>query len=180
MNPNTALLVVNPQVGLMAGPSPVYQSANVLERIQRLLAKARASANPIIYIQHDGACGSILEIDSPGWQIHPALAPDEEDWIIYKRGSDAFYGTSLQADLHAMRIEHLIIMGCKTECCIDATSRRAISLGYDVTLVKDAHTTTDSPLLTAAQIISHHNYTLNQFGIPGHVITVKESGEISL
>jgi hypothetical protein len=34
-------------------------------------------------------------------------------------------------------------------------------LGYRVTLVKDGHTTYDTPILSAAQIIKHHNHTLD-------------------
>jgi nicotinamidase-related amidase len=180
MGTNTALLIMNPQVGLMAGRTPAYQSSEVLERIRHLLASARASDTLVIYIQHDGDHGSLLEAHSPGWQIHPALAPKAEDCIIYKRLPDAFYGTPLHTDLLALQIKHLVVVGYKTECCIDTTSRRATSLGYDVTLVRDAHTTMDTPVLTAAQIIAHHNYILDQFGTPWHVITVKESSEITL
>jgi nicotinamidase-related amidase len=51
----------------------------------------------------------------------------------------------------------------QTECCIDATCRRAFSLGYDVTLVKDAHGTWDKDDISAARIIAHHNEVLDSW-----------------
>lgn len=62
--------------------------------------------------------------------------------------------------------------------CVDTTSRVAISRGYDVTLVRDAHTTSDSEVLTAAQIVAHHNYTLDDFGTDEHVIVTKATQDI--
>jgi hypothetical protein len=38
--------------------------------------------------------------------------------------------------------------------------RAAVALGYQVTLLSDAHSTFDSPVLTAEQIVAHHNSTL--------------------
>jgi nicotinamidase-related amidase len=65
-----------------------------------------------------------------------------------------------------------------TEYCVDTTCRRATSLGYDVTLAGDAHLTRDNEVLTAANIIAHHNSVLNDFGAGGHVVSVKLTDEI--
>ena len=48
-------------------------------------------------------------------------------------------------------------------------------MGYDVTLVKDAHTTEDydDAVLTAAQRIDYHNEILDGFRTDGHSIRVK-------
>ncbi|NMC12554.1 MAG: hypothetical protein GYA34_06690 [Chloroflexi bacterium] len=43
---------------------------------------------------------------------------------------------------------------------MDTTCRRAYSLGYDVTLIKDAHSTWNTDVLEAPQIIAHHNQVL--------------------
>ncbi len=48
------------------------------------------------------------------------------------------------------------------------TTRRALGLGYPVTLIADAHSTLDNRVLTAAQITAHHNETLaniSSFGV---------------
>jgi Isochorismatase family len=57
-------------------------------------------------------------------------------------------------------VDRLVITGIQTEMCVDSTCRAAAALGYKVTLVSDAHTTFDSPVLPAEKIIAHHNRTL--------------------
>lgn len=53
------------------------------------------------------------------------------------------------------------MMGCKTEHCVDTAVRTATVNHFDVTLVGDGHSTSDSAILTAEQIILHHNETLH-------------------
>lgn len=38
------------------------------------------------------------EIGSPGWQIHPAILPNQQDLVLRKPETDAFYGTSLREE----------------------------------------------------------------------------------
>lgn len=64
-----------------------------------------------------------------------------------------------------------------TEFCVDTTCRRALSLGFDVTLVSDADTTKDA-LLPAEQIIKHHNSILPAVAHPDRRLIVKPSREI--
>jgi nicotinamidase-related amidase len=173
----TALLIVDTQVGLLELiPAEVQRS--VLPRIRTLIAKARASGIPVIYIQHDGPRGHPLETDTKGWEIYPALTPADGEHVIRKRESDSFFGTTLQRELEKRGITHLIIAGGMTEYCVDTTCRRATSLGYDVTLASDAHLTRDNGVLTAANIIAHHNFVLDDFGAGDHVIRVKPAEEI--
>jgi hypothetical protein len=47
-----------------------------------------------------------------------------------------------------------------------------------VTLVADAHTTTDTESLTAEQIIAHHNSLLDGFDAGEHSIGVRPANEI--
>lgn len=178
MSRNTALLIIDVQVGIIDGFS-AYRGREVLEQINKLIAQARASNMPIIYVQHDGEAGHPLEVDSEGWQIHSAIEPCGEDLIIRKRASDSFFETTLQRELDARGIKKLIVAGCMTEYCVDTTSRRAITMGYDVTLVSDAHTTIDNQLLTAAQIIAHHNALLDGFDAGKHVITVTPAEKVT-
>ena len=176
MTRDCALLVIDVQVGIIEGLH-AYRGREVLEQINRLLAKARASNTPIIYVQHDGEAGHPLEAGTPGWEIHPDIKPHEDEFVIRKRASDSFFETTLQQELEAGSIKHLVVTGCMTEYCVDTTSRRAISLGFDVTLVSDAHTTVDNKLLTAAQIIAHHNALLDGFDAGEHAIAVKRTDE---
>ena len=109
-----------------------------------------------------------------------AISPLPGEPVIRKKASDSFFETQLAAELQAREAAHLIIAGAMTEYCVDTTCRRAVTLGYDVTRVADAHLTRDTPVLTAAQIIAHHNLLLNGFGAGNHSINVIPTGEISL
>src|SRR6476660_85961 len=149
MSHNSALMVIDVQVGILE-VMRAYRGSEVLDRINELLAGARGAQLPIIYVQHDGEAGHPLEVGSDGWQIHPAIKPHAEDLIIRKQASDSFFETRLQQELAARAVNHLIVAGCMTEYCVDTTVRRAVSIGYDVTLVADAHTTIDNKRLTAA------------------------------
>ena len=157
---------------------PAEVQSSVLPRIRTLIAKAHASAIPVIYIQHDGPKGHPLETHTKGWEIHPLLEPADAEPVIEKRESDSFFETTLQQELEKKGITHLIISGGMTEYCVDTTCRRAASAGYDVTLAGDAHFTRDNGVLTAANIIAHHNFVLDDFGAGDHMVRVKPADEI--
>ena len=178
MNANTALLIIDVQVGIIEGFG-AYRGREVLQQINDMRSKARAANVPIIYVQHNGEKGHPLEPGTKGWLIHPEIDPEEGELVIRKRASDSFFETTLQRELDARGIKHLVIAGCMTEYCVDTTSRRAITLGYDVTLVSDAHTTVDNERLTAAQIIAHHNAILDGFDAGPHAITLKPAEDVT-
>jgi nicotinamidase-related amidase len=170
---HTALLVIDVQVCNFEESDPVYGGSDLLSKIGGLIARARAAGVPVVYVQHCGPEGAIDEPGTPGWEIHPAVAPTEGEVAIQKHHPDAFQHTDLQRELESRGVEGLIITGIQTEYCVDTTCRRAYSLGYDVTLVKDAHSTWDTDHLTAPQIIAHHNEVLG-----GWFTTLREASEI--
>ena len=73
--------------------------------------------------------------------------------------------------------EHLVSMGCKTEHCIDTAVRTATVNHFDVTLVGDGHSTADSSILSAEQIISHHNDILHGHYNVDHFSVVRTAQE---
>ena len=156
-----ALLVIDIQLGMFDAPGqpPVPGGERLLERIGDLIEEARGAGVPVVYVQHCEPEGP-LEEGSEGWKIHPRIAPLDGDVIVKKRTPDSFLDTTLREELGSRNIESLVLAGMQTEYCVDTTCRRAFSLGYDVTLAKDAHGTWDSDDLSAAQIIAHHNEVL--------------------
>lgn len=178
MRTDTALIIVDVQTALVDGTNPVYRLDALLKNISTLIAQARTTGTPIIYIQDN----DVDEIGSLGWQIHQAIAPASGDLVIRKPETDAFYATTLQQELDARGLKHLIVVGCKSEVCVDATCRKAIDLGYDVTLASDAHSTTDNAVLRAPQIIAYHNYILQMVWSDAHgkvvEVSVKPTSDI--
>jgi nicotinamidase-related amidase len=170
---NTALLLIDAQVNMFAEHYPVFEAEPLLRKLASLLSKARAAHLSIVYVQNNGGEGDPDMPGTPGWQIHPALAPATGDLVIQKHTPDSFHETNLQSELEARRIRRLIIAGMQTEMCIDATCRRAHALGYEVTLVSDAHGTFDGDGLTASQIIARYNEALRA------VVKVEEASRIT-
>jgi len=173
MSNNTALLVIDVQAGNFEESAPVHGGSGLLAKISRLIARSRAAGGSVVYVQHCGPEGAIDQPGTPGWEIHPAIAPVESDAVVQKSHPDVFQDTNLQRELKSRGIKRLIITGMQTEYCVDTTCRRAYSLGYDVTLVEDAHSTWDTDFLTAPQIIAHHNDVLG-----GWFAELKEASEI--
>ena len=169
-----ALLIVDLQNALLRG---AFQEDAVIENVRSLIASARASKALVVYVQHNHASFKPMMKGNPGWEIHSLLKPTPNDLRLEKEASDAFYGTSLEAELRDRGITRIVLCGMMTEYCIDTTARSALSHGFDVTLAGDAHTTGDSTL-RAADIIAHHNAALPNVVHPTRSIGVLQSAEI--
>lgn len=157
MSKDTALMVIDVQTAMFLEAEPLHAADELLERIILLLKKARESRIPVIYVQHNEEEGAPLQTNTPGWEIHRAIAPSEQDLIIQKYVPDSFHETNLLQQLESKGIKKLIMSGLQTDYCINATCRRAVELGYDVTVVKDAHSTYSQGSRSAEQIIDEHN-----------------------
>lgn len=154
-------MIVDVQVGVFTLTPPVFRGTELLGNIRSLLDRARAAGVHVIFIQHDGQeAEHPLRTSGPGWPIHPDIAPRSGEPVIRKRFSDSFQETRLSDELRTRGIKRLVLAGIQTDYCVDTTCRRAFSLGYEVTLAGDAHSTWDNVALTAAQIIAHHNAVL--------------------
>lgn len=151
-----ALLIIDVQNAMIAVDNPVFQAKEKIQNIQSLIKKARAKTIPVIYVQHN-ELGSEFENGTDTWQIFNGIKPHEGDVIIQKTESDSFFETPLKETLDRNNIDQLVIVGMQTEYCVNATSTRAVELGYEVTLVKDAHSTWDSDEQSANEIIDLHH-----------------------
>lgn len=173
MENKTALLIVDVQLGMFDDSAPVYNGDVLLTTIADLISEARMVVIPIIHVQHNGGKDHLLRPDGLGWPIHPAIEPTNNELVIHKHHPDSFQETNLQHGLEVQGIRHLIVAGIQTEYCIDTTCRRAYSLGYEVTLLQDAHSTWDTEHLKASQIIAHHNQVLGSW-----FVTLETANEI--
>lgn len=164
-NLQTALLVIDLQCGMFNGEriTPIHAGEVLLERVQSLIARARKARTPVIYVRHCGGPGHLLERATANWRIHPTIGPRRDETIVEKSTPDSFHETTLSTELVKSGAKHLVVAGAQTEICVDTTCRRAYSLGFDVTLVSDAHSTWDNDTITADQIIRHTNETLAEW-----------------
>jgi nicotinamidase-related amidase len=174
---STALLVIDVQQGMIDGFESDWQEA--LPAIDRLVAKARTQGSTVVFIQHCGQSDSHpLHRSRPGWALYSGLETRAGDLRVEKTWSDAFRDTDLDAALRERAVSTLVVAGAQTEFCVDATARRSLSLGYDVQLVADGHTTSANGLLDREQIIAHHNQTLANLATVGRRLTVVPSADV--
>jgi len=162
--PNTALLVVDVQNGVMRAS---IESAAVVANIGALVEKARAAGVEVVWVQHTS---EELPRDSETWQYVPELVRREQEPLVHKNYGDSFEDTTLEAELAARGIGKLLVAGALTDACIRATLHGAITRGYDATLVSDAHTTEDLSAYGApppAQVIAHTNLYWQFHTAPG-------------
>ena len=114
----------------------------------------------MVLVQNNGGKGDPDQLGSPGWQIHPSLAPQVGDLVLQKSTSDAFHLTPLQKELTRRGIKRLVLAGMQSEYCVDTTCCRASALGDDVTLVSDGLSIYDTDKLPAAEVIASQNASL--------------------
>jgi len=174
-----ALIIIDVQHALFnATPAPT-SSSEVVERINTLTQRARQQGAPVVFVQHEATAGDFFRHGSPEWALDARLTITESDHIVAKTTPDAFLNTELEAVLSNADISHVVVCGYATEYCIDTTVRRAAGLGYEVTLVSDAHTTQDKSHAPATQIITHHNATLASVKSYGGAIHALETSAVT-
>ncbi|OPA85159.1 cysteine hydrolase [Pseudomonas fluorescens] len=158
---SAALLIIDMQIGLFDGPDKPFERERVLETINTLIQRTRKADAPIFVARHTGPAGSPIEAGSPLWQLWPGLDVDTaRDHLFNKTRPSCFLGTDLAQQLAAAHVNELVVVGMKTQFCVDTTCRVAVELGFSVVLPEDAHTCMDTPALKAEAIIEHHNATL--------------------
>jgi nicotinamidase-related amidase len=174
--PNTALLVIDVQNGVMSG---AYERDAVVANINTLVANARAKKVPVIWVQHSGEG---LERDSDVWQYVPELVRDESEPLVHKLYGDSFEGTELEELLAERGVGRLVVSGAQTDACIRSTMHGGFTRGYDVTLVGDAHTTEDlseygAP--TPDKVVAHTNLYWDWQEAPGRKGGVSPTADIT-
>ena len=156
----SAVLIIDVQQGLCEGPDAAWQSAETIDRINAVTARARAAGVPVFFIQHEGKDGYLTH-GSREWQLTDGLSVEATDLRVRKTATDSFHQTDLDDLLKRHGVTDLVIGGMHSEYCVDTTTRRALALGYPVVLIADGHTSSGTPALSAAQVIAHHNHVLS-------------------
>ncbi len=173
--PNTALLVVDVQNGVVAG---AHQRDAVVANIDSLVEKARQDRIPVVWVQHSD---EQLAIGSDDWQIVPELTPGDTEPRIEKCYGDSFEDTTLEAVLSDLGVGRLFVVGAQTDACVRSTLHGAFARGYDATLVGDAHTTEDLTAWGAPppeQVIAHTNLYWGYQTAPGRTAGTVDTKDV--
>lgn len=156
-----ALVIIDVQNGMFSFPEmKPFDGDATVERIGSLLDRARDARIPVIFVQHEGEPGHPLAKDGAGFAFHSRLTPDGAETVIVKRHCNAFQETDIADHLRDADIGRLIVCGMQSQYCVDTFVRAAVERGLKVQLVSDGHTTFGTDILSADQIIAHHNNLL--------------------
>lgn len=146
--PPTALLIIDIQDfyypgGLMPLSTPEAAGANA----SRLLARARGVGALVVHVGHNATAGR---------GFHADVLPLESEAVVMKDEVNAFLGTDLQQRLQTAGTRRLVICGMQTHMCVEAATRAAADLGYEVLVVGEACATRDlkygDTVVPAAQV----------------------------
>ncbi len=123
-----------------------------IENAARIAPVARAAGIPTIFTevkyQPGGADGGAFYAKVPALscfdagretqKLAPPLKNVPEDIVITKQYPSAFFGTSLAATLHWLKVDTVLLTGVTTSGCVRATCIDAISHGFVTLVVEDA------------------------------------------
>jgi len=173
--PNTALLVLDVQNGVVAG---AHERDTVVANIGSLVEKARREQVPVVWVQHSD---EQLARGSDGWRIVPELTPGDAEPLVEKNYGDSFEETSLETVLSGLGVGRLVVVGAQTDECIRSTLHGALVRGYDAILVGDAHTTEDLTAWGAPppdMVIAHTNLYWTHQKAPGRTAGTVEAKDV--
>jgi nicotinamidase-related amidase len=173
--PNTALLVVDVQNGVVA---EAHERDAVVANVGSLVERARQEQIPVVWVQHSD---DELERGSEAWRIVPELAPGEAEPLVEKHYGDSFEDTTLETVLSDLGVGRLVVAGAQTDECVRSTLHGAFVRGYDATLVSDAHTTEDLSAWGAPppdQVIAHTNLYWKYHSAPGRTAGTVETKDV--
>lgn len=162
----SVLLIVDVQVNVVKG---AWEAPRIVGNMALAVERARAQGVPVIWVQH---ADENLVKDSSGWQWVPELVPAANELLVHKHFNSSFEETSLNDALAKLGGTHIVLAGCATNWCIRATAYGALERGYDLTLVKDAHTTKtmeqeNGIQLDAAMLVQDLNIAMTWLCYPG-------------
>lgn len=160
------LVVVDVQVGAV---SQAWEAPRIVANVARAVARARGQGVPVLWVQH---ADQDLVLGSPEWQWVPELVPADGEPLIHKHFNSSFEQTALEEELAKLGATHIVLAGAATNWCIRATAYGALERGYDLTLIKDAHTTEtmvldDGVRVEAPSVIQELNIAMTWLSYPG-------------
>ena len=173
----TALVIIDVQNDVVA---TAYQRTERVAAMAQAVDRARSAEIPVIWVQHSDPW---LEIGSEGWQVVPELEPRDGEHRVRKTFRSSFVETDFEEVLSKLNVGHLYVAGAETNNCVRHTSHSALERGYDVTLLTDAHTTSnfdwDDGTVDAAVIINEMNANFHEYQLPGRAARAVSVSELA-
>lgn len=141
-----ALIIIDVQNDYFKeGTMTLVGADNACKNTQHLLKQFRDNNQPIIYIQHIATRpdATFFLPETKGAEIHNDIAPLKDEKVIIKHYPNSFRETDLMEYLKENKVKDLVICGMMTHMCVDATTRAAKDLGFNISVIGDACATKD-------------------------------------
>ena len=178
LDPQTALLVIDLQRGIVSGPT-VHPAAEIVARAAALAEAFRRRHLPVVLVNVDARPPGRAEQSRPGGafppdfaELVPELNAQPGDHRVTKQTPGAFTHTGLADLLKNQGVTGVVVVGVATSVGVESTARQAYELGFNVTVAIDAVTDRDPD--------THHNSVARIFprmaetGTTQEIITLLE------
>ena len=175
----TALVLIDVQKGLDHPRLGTRNNPDAEKRMAELLAAWRASARPVIHVQHmSREPESQLRPGLPGNAFKPEAQPVAGEPVFQKEVNSAFIGTALESHLRANGIGELVVAGLTTDHCVSTTVRMAANLGFTVTLIDDATATFERVGPDGAHFTANEMHRAALASLHGEFATVRQTRDL--
>ncbi len=137
----SVLLVIDVQDFYFDGGfMPLEGSVEASLSAAAIIERFRALAWPVVHVQHLPKDRSTpgQDVQPAAYRIHENVVPIPGETVIGKHHANSFRDTNLLATLQQLEARHLVIVGMQTHMCVEAATRAAADLGFQVTVVHDA------------------------------------------
>jgi len=176
-----ALLVIDLQKAVVEDAVDV---PGVLSRVNHLINEARNNGAPLIFIQHQEEGDPQMSPGSPSWEFVDELDFRNGDSLVHKKYRDGFADTELKDLLMSTGTTEVVVTGAQSDYCVPTTALSALARGFDVTLVRNGHTTCatgpGNGSVPGASVVEFINGHFEWLFYPDRKISVEEAASISL
>jgi nicotinamidase-related amidase len=135
-----ALLIIDIQRDYFPGGAyPLVEPEAAAKAASGVLERFRGDGRPVLHLKHvwDAPDATFMRPGTDGVEIHPLVAPVDNEPVIEKAEPNGFLGTDLQDRLQSADIDSLVVVGMMSSMCVDATVRAGSDLGLTMTVVHD-------------------------------------------
>ena len=141
MGSETALVVIDiQQFYFEGGLVPLTGSVEAASQARKVLDAFRARKFQVFHVRHVPKSVALADGEpaDPQYRIRPEVQPAPGEPLITKRFANSFRETDLQESLRRRGITRIVIVGMQTHMCVEAASRAATDLGFEVVVAHDA------------------------------------------
>lgn len=138
--PATLLVIDVQNFYFPGGKLPLTGPVEASLKVKALLEAFRTRGWPVVHVLHlaRGQAAPEPASGDEAYRAHESVRPLPGEPVIGKREANAFRDTELLATLRRLGTTRLVVVGMQTHMCVEAATRAAADLGFQVTVVADA------------------------------------------